>query len=125
MITGRVLLIEDDASIARVVQRGLALKGIEVFVAEDGSTGRDAWMAGSFELVLLDVMLPGIDGIDLCAERRAAGDSTPVILLTARDADEVWDRGRAAGATAYIGKPFAYAHLTEQVLRLLRRDELG
>jgi DNA-binding response OmpR family regulator len=119
----RVLFIEDDANIARIVQRGLALKGIEVTVAEDGPSGRATWAAGAFDLVLLDVMLPGIDGIDLCAERRAAGDRTPVILLTARDEEEVWERGRAAGATDYISKPFAYGQMTERVLRLLPAAE--
>lgn len=123
MSVGRVLLIEDDVRIARIVQRGLALKEIEVIVAEDGSAGRDAWAAGGFDLVLLDVMLPGCDGIELCAERRGGGDTTPVILLTARGEEEIRDRGLAAGAADYITKPFAYAHLTERVLGLLHRDE--
>jgi DNA-binding response OmpR family regulator len=119
MSAGRVLLIEDDVKIARIVQRGLALKSIEVEVAADGPSGREAWATGQYALILLDVMLPGIDGIELCAERRAAGDATPVILLTARDEEEVWERARLAGATEYISKPFAYAHLAEQVARFL------
>lgn len=122
----KVLLIEDDAGIARIVQRGLALVDVAVTVADNGASGRACWTTGAYDLVLLDVMLPGIDGIDLCAERRRAGDQTPVLLLTARDEGEVWARGQAAGATAYIGKPFAYARLAELVLRLLRDSpELG
>ncbi len=119
MSMGRVLVIEDDAKIARMLQRGLSIKDVEVTVAEDGLAGREAWAAGGFDLILLDVMLPGIDGISLCAERRAAGDTTPVILLTARGEESARDRGMAAGATAYITKPFAYADLITRVQDLL------
>ncbi|HYN87077.1 MAG TPA: response regulator, partial [Ardenticatenaceae bacterium] len=73
MSGGRVLVIEDDSKIAGLLQRGLALQGIEVELAEDGLAGRELWASGAFDLVLLDVMLPGVDGITLCAERRAAG----------------------------------------------------
>jgi DNA-binding response OmpR family regulator len=68
----RVLVIEDDDRIAAILRRGLGLKGLAVTVAGDGATGRAAWEAGGFDLVLLDVMLPEIDGVSLCAERRAA-----------------------------------------------------
>ena len=119
MSIGRVLIIEDDAKIGRILMRGLGIKDIDVTLAEDGLAGRDAWATGQFDLVLLDLMLPGIDGISLCAERRAAGDTTPVILLTARGEDEARERGMAAGATDYITKPFAYADLTARVLALL------
>ncbi len=118
----RVLLIEDDPKIARIIQQGLALKGIEVTVADDGSAGRDAWASGRFALILLDVMLPGIDGIELCRERRAAGDATPVILLTARGEETARERGLAAGATDYMTKPFAYADLVARVLSHLQHD---
>ncbi len=115
----RVLVIEDDAKIARILQRGLSIKGIDVTVAEDGISGRELWTAGDFDLILLDVMLPGIDGISLCTERRTAGDTTPVILLTARGEESARDRGMAAGATEYITKPFAYADLIARVQDLL------
>ena len=121
MSEGKVLVIEDDVKIARMLQRGLSIKGIDVTVAEDGSKGREAWATGGFDLVLLDVMLPGIDGISLCRERRAAGDITPVTLLTARGEEGARDRGMAAGATEYITKPFAYAELTARVQELLAR----
>lgn len=119
MSKGRVLVIEDDVKIGKILFRGLGLKDIEVTLATDGLMGRAAWVAGGFDLVLLDVMLPGIDGISLCAERRAAGDTTPVILLTARGEEDARERGMAAGATDYITKPFVYADLTARVLALL------
>ncbi len=119
MSAGRVLVIEDDDRLSRLLNRALSIRDIEVTVAEDGSLGREAWTAGDFDLVILDVMMPGIDGISLCAERRAAGDETPAILLSARDEDEFHKRGMAAGASAYITKPFAYADLISQVEYLL------
>jgi two-component system OmpR family response regulator len=118
--TGRVLVIEDDVRVANLLRRGLKLKEIEVTIAENGSAGREAWKSGEFDLVLLDVMLPEIDGINLCAEMRAANDETPVILLTARDEVETRDRGMAAGATDYIGKPFDLEELISCVKSHLR-----
>lgn len=119
MSAGRILVIEDDDRIAGILVRGLELKGFAVEVAEDGNSGRDAWSTGAFDIVLLDVMLPGIDGVSLCAERRAAGDTTPVLLLTARNEEELRERGLAAGANDYVSKPFAYADLIERIERLL------
>ena len=119
MSAGRILVIEDDDRIADILVCGLELKGFEVEVAEDGNAGRDAWSTGAFDLILLDVMLPGIDGVALCAERRQAGDTTPVILLTARTDDDLRDRGLAAGANDHIPKPFAYADLLARIQRLL------
>lgn len=116
---GRVLVIEDDAGIARLLRRSLGFKGIETTVAEDGFAARRAWKSGGFDLVLLDVTLPELDGIDLCAERRAAGDETPVILLTARDEGEIRERAAAASVTDYIGKPFSYEDLISRVERYL------
>jgi len=115
----RILLIEDDVKIAQIVQRGLRLKGLEVAVAEDGVVGRAAWRNGNFDLILLDVMLPELDGITLCAEQRQAGDTTPVIMLTARGEEEVRTRGMAAGANGYVSKPFAYAELIQAIFRCL------
>jgi DNA-binding response OmpR family regulator len=117
---GRVLVIEDDVAVANLLRRGLGLKGIELTIAENGSAGREAWESGDFDLVLLDVMLPEIDGISLCAEMRAANDDTPVILLTARDEVETKDRGMAAGATDYISKPFDFDALISCVESHLR-----
>jgi DNA-binding response OmpR family regulator len=115
----RILIIEDDPRIASVLRRGLAMRGWAVELAEDGLVGRAAWSSRDFDLVLLDVMLPGIDGIALCAERRAEGDRTPVMLLTARDDDEDRSKGDRAGADAYVTKPFAYGELVSTMERLL------
>lgn len=115
MSRGKVLVIEDDEGISNLLKRGLGLKDIEVTVAGDGQAGRTYWEAGEHDLVLLDVMLPGIDGVDLLAERRAGGDETPVILLTARDEENTKDRSMEAGAQDYVSKPFSYADLLSRV----------
>jgi DNA-binding response OmpR family regulator len=120
---GRVLVVDDDPRIAELLRLGLNVKGLEVTVADDGSRGREVWAAGGFDLVLLDVMLPGIDGISLCEERRAAGDRTPVILLTAREDEEARARGMAAGATDYMTKPFVYPDLISRIALLLPQLE--
>lgn len=119
MNANRVLIVEDDPKLANLLRRGLSLIEVEATVADDGLIGRDLWAAGGFDLVLLDVMLPGIDGISLCAERRAAGDQTPVMLLTARDEENSQSRGMAAGATDYVTKPFSFADLISRVKLLL------
>ena len=115
MSVGRVLVIEDDVAVANLLRRGLGLVGHETTIREDGSAGREAWKSGCFDLVLLDVMLPEVDGITLCSEMRAAGDDTPVILLTARDEDEAQEWSEAAGANDYIGKPFEFEELLARV----------
>jgi two-component system, OmpR family, sensor histidine kinase VicK len=119
----RVLVIEDDPGIADLLRRGLSSEDSEVTVAEDGSSGRDLWASGAFDLVMLDVMLPEVDGISLLAERRSAGDDMPVILLTARDDEDARERGMAAGATDYVGKPFTFPDLISRVELLLSRTE--
>ena len=115
MSTGRVLVIEDDEGISSLLKRGLGMRGIEATVAEDGVAGRIAWESGEHDLVLLDVMLPGVDGVELLAERRAAGSETPVILLTARDEEEAKERGLGAGAQDYVSKPFSFEELLSLV----------
>jgi DNA-binding response OmpR family regulator len=119
MSAPRILVIEDEERIAEILARGLGLQGFAVTVALDGRAGKEAWSSGAFDLILLDVMLPEVDGITLCAERRAAGDQTPVILLTARSDEELRDRGLAAGADDYISKPFVYAELIARIRRHL------
>lgn len=125
-LPARLLVVEDDPAIASVLERGLTLCGWQVMVAEDGLAGRHAWATGTFDLVILDVMLPGLNGMDLCAERRAEGDRTPVLLLTARDDGGYRADGERAGADAYLTKPFAYRDLvatTERLLDEVRRPQ--
>lgn len=116
-----MLVIEDDVAVANLLRRGLELGGNEVTIAEDGAAGREAWKSGEFDLVLLDVMLPEVDGITLCTEIKAANDRTPVILLTASDEDGARERGMAAGATDYLNKPFDLNELLARVRSNLRR----
>lgn len=120
-----ILVIEDDRGIRSMLDRGLRAAGHRPTLAEDVATGRAAWAGGSFDLVLLDVMLPDGNGIELLAERRAHGDVTPTVLLTAREEGELRDRATAAGATTYLPKPFAYPELLACVRRLTGRGEDG
>jgi DNA-binding response OmpR family regulator len=116
-LSARVLVVEDDVRIRGVLDRGLRLAGHLPTMAEDLATGRELWAGGAFDLVLLDVMLPDGDGIDLLAERRAAGDETATVLLTAREESELRERAEAAGVTDYLLKPFAYRDLLACVER--------
>lgn len=120
MTAARVLVIEDDAPLASVLERGLGLAGYEVVTAADGVVGGEWWGHGGFVAVVLDVMLPGQDGIELCRRMRAGGDVTPVVMLTARDDDALRDAGLAAGASAYVTKPFRYAELLALIGDLTR-----
>lgn len=124
-MTARILVIEDDPGVRRVLERGLRLAGHMATMTEDVAGGRVAWEAGSFDLVLLDVMLPDGDGIGLLTERRSAGDVTPTILLTAREESELHQRAVAAGATDYLAKPFVYDDLLERIERLTRVGDAG
>lgn len=116
----RILVIEDERDIADFIRRGLVLKGYEVDVAYDGEQGLAAARERMPDLVVLDLMLPGIDGIEACRRLRAVGD-VPIIILTARDsvADKV--EGLEAGADDYVTKPFAFDELMARVRAALRR----
>lgn len=118
----RVLVVEDDSGIRRVIERGLRLAGHVPSFAEGIDSGRAAWTAGAVDLVLLDVMLPDGNGVELLEERRAAGDRTPVVLLSAREETELRERASVAGATDYLKKPFAYAELLAVVERCTDRS---
>lgn len=117
-MTGHVLVVEDDAPIAGMLERGLALAGYIVEVAPDGPTGFARWSGGGWAAVVLDVMLPGMDGVALCAARRAEGDRTPVVLLTARDDEALRESAARAGVDAFLTKPFAYAELVATLARV-------
>ena len=116
----RVLVIEDEAKIADYVRRGLSEAGYTVDVARDGIEGRYLALDGDYQLVVLDIMLPGIDGFGvLSALRQKRG--TPVLMLTARDRVEDRVQGLQAGADDYLVKPFAFSELLARVGALLRR----
>lgn len=120
-MSARILVVEDDAPLADMLVRGLALAGYEVVSAEDGASGEARWRAGGYAAIILDVMLPARDGIELCRLMRASGDRTPVILLSARDDEAKRSAGLAAGASAYVTKPFVYADLVALIRDLERR----
>lgn len=116
-----VLVVEDEPAMAAVLRDNLEAEGYRVSLASDGRSGEAAWSRCEVDLVVLDVMLPGIDGFALCERRREAGDQTPVLFLSARGEPEDRVRGLRAGGDDYLAKPF---HLPEFVLRveaLLRR----
>lgn len=117
----RVLLVEDDIKLASMIRRGLRGDGTAVDVA---IKGEDAlWMAGStdYDAILLDVMLPGIDGFDTCRRLRADGIWAPVLMLTARDSVEDRVAGLDGGADDYLTKPFSFTELRARLRALVRR----
>ncbi len=117
----RILIIEDESKVAHAVGDGLRAEGYDAAVAGTGDDGLALLRAAPFDLVVLDLMLPGRSGLEVLAELRRAGDSTPVLVLTARDtvADRV--SGLDAGADDYLVKPFAFAELLARIRALLRR----
>ncbi|HWL62285.1 MAG TPA: response regulator transcription factor [Steroidobacteraceae bacterium] len=117
----RLLLIEDDSKTAAAVGAGLDAEGYEVAVARDGTEGSRRLDAQAFDLIVLDWMLPGRDGMQILCSLRARGREPPVLLLTARDAVEDRVKGLDAGADDYLVKPFAFAELLARIRALLRR----
>jgi len=118
----RVLLVEDESRIAEFIRKGLSEYGYAVDVAHDGEEAL-AWVdVAEFDIVVLDVMLPVRDGIEVCRELRERGVQTPVLMLTARDAIEDRVRGLDSGADDYLVKPFAFAELLARLRALARRE---
>jgi two-component system copper resistance phosphate regulon response regulator CusR len=117
----RVLIIEDDEKTARAIASGLESGGFSAAIAHTGEEGFSLLNAESFDLVVLDWMLPGRDGIEILRMLRARGSKTPVLLLTARDAVEDRVLGLESGADDYLVKPFAFAELLARIRSLLRR----
>ncbi|CAN5626973.1 response regulator transcription factor [soil metagenome] len=118
-----LLFVEDDPSIASMLRRGLSFEGYSVALVTTGAEALTAIRGGMPDLIVLDVMLPGINGIEVCRRIRAAGEDVPILMLTARD--EVTDRvaGLDAGADDYLIKPFAFEELVARLRALLRRSD--
>jgi two-component system copper resistance phosphate regulon response regulator CusR len=117
----RVLIVEDDIEIAGLVARGLVDQGIDAAVETTFAGGRSRAILGTFDVIVLDVMLPGGNGFALCRDLRARGIGTPVLMLTARDAVDDRVQGFDAGGDDYLTKPFAFRELLARVRALARR----
>ncbi|MFE0632192.1 response regulator transcription factor [Streptomyces sp. NPDC058864] len=121
----RLLIVEDERSLAASLAKGLTAEGFAVDVVHDG--GEALHQAGQqpYDLILLDIMLPGMNGYRVCAALRAAGDDTPILMLTAKDGVYDEAEGLDTGADDYLTKPFAYVVLLARVRALLRRRSRG
>jgi two-component system, OmpR family, copper resistance phosphate regulon response regulator CusR len=117
----RLLIIEDERKVLRSLERGLQAEGYDVAAAATGEAGYLQAMAEPFDCLVLDIMLPGRDGLQVLADLRRAGKTAPVLILTARDAVEDRVIGLDAGADDYLVKPFAFAELLARLRVLLRR----
>lgn len=116
----RILIVEDEPDIAQALEDDLRLEGYEVEVARDGHSGAARGKDPAFDLILLDVMLPGKDGFDVCREIRKAGVNTPVLFLTARTHETEKVMGLDLGASDYITKPFSPRELRARIRARLR-----
>jgi len=119
-----ILVVEDEAKIAAFVQQGLEETGYHVTVARDGEAGLLEAQFNNYDLVILDVMLPKLDGIAVARKLRAARKATPILMLTARDSEKDKILGLDVGADDYLTKPFSFGEFLARVRALLRRDTL-
>ena len=119
----RVLIVDDEPAVRAALDRALRLDGYEVELAADGREALDRLADVRLDAVVLDVAMPGIDGLEVCRRLRDAGDRTPVLMLTARDAVDDRVAGLDAGADDYLVKPFALKELKARLRALLRRAE--
>jgi DNA-binding response OmpR family regulator len=121
MSTPRLLLIEDEPALARGLSDALKANGFDVTVASDGQAGLDAALRGESELIVLDIMLPGVNGYEICREVRAHGLDVPIVMLTAKGQESDIILGLDLGADDYITKPFRTGELIARVKAFLRR----
>ena len=121
--TMHILVVEDEKRLAYLLRRVLLEERHTVDLAHDGHTGLDLALSDTYDVVILDLMLPGIDGLEVCRQMRAEKIMTPVLMLTARGAIEDRVTGLNAGADDYLTKPFAMEELLARVNALLRRRE--
>ena len=116
-----VLVVEDNRALAELLRRGLSQERHVVDLAHDGIDGLERAASGAYDAVILDLMLPGLDGIDLARRLRADGATTPVLMLTARDSLHERLRGFDAGADDYLAKPFSFEELLARLRAVTRR----
>ena len=120
----KILLIEDEPGIARLIRRGLEDAGYAVEATANGRLGLEMAQEKSYNLLLLDLMVPGLDGWQVCESLRASGSQLPILMLTARDSVPDRVRGLDMGADDYLPKPFEFPELLARVRALLRRDRV-
>lgn len=120
-VTMRILVVEDEKKSANALEKGLRETGYDVDVADKGDSGLQMALDHDYDLVVLDIMLPGRDGWSVMSEMRKAGKKTPVLFLTARDGVEDRVKGLELGADDYLVKPFAFSELQARVKTILRR----
>ncbi|HXQ19968.1 MAG TPA: response regulator transcription factor [Acidimicrobiales bacterium] len=121
----KILVVDDDPAVSGSLERALRLEGYEVETAADGTSALHALALASPDAMVLDLGLPDLDGLEVCRRLRSAGDDTPVLMLTARDAVNDRVQGLDAGADDYLVKPFALAELLARLRALLRRRSEG
>lgn len=119
----RILVIEDEPTLSKLLSYNLEQEGYETVVIDNGQSGFEAALSGSFDLILLDLMLPGLNGFEVLAKLRRKEVTTPVIILTARTAEEEVVQGLKLGADDYITKPFGVTELLARVSAVLRRSK--
>jgi len=119
----KILVVEDEHRIAHYIKKGLEMKSYVVDVAYDGEAGLDLAMADDYDLIVLDRMLPKLDGVEFCAQLRAVKNHVLILMLTAKNEIDERVEGLDAGADDYLGKPFAFTELLARIRALARRPQ--
>ena len=119
----RILLVEDERRLSNVVEKGLTEEGFAVDTAFDGEEGQYLAESENYDLVILDIMLPKVDGLTICRELRAKNIKTPILMLTAKTTVEDKAAGLDSGADDYLSKPFAFLELRSRIHALIRRSK--
>ncbi|MGB0898840.1 MAG: response regulator transcription factor [Psychrobium sp.] len=120
-----ILIVEDEVDLANLIEITLINAGFEVSKANDGKTGLSLALSGNFDLMMLDIMLPEVDGLEICRQVRLNDPSTPIMMLTARDTETDRIMGLNMGADDYLTKPFSIRELEARVRALFRRSQLN
>lgn len=121
----KLLIVEDEPNLLSVLRKGLSEKNFDVSAALDGTTALEMLASNVFDVVVLDVMLPDINGIEICRRLRTAGNFVPILMLTALDSSENVVTGLNAGADDYMAKPFKFSELEARINALARRSQQG
>jgi two-component system, OmpR family, copper resistance phosphate regulon response regulator CusR len=119
----KILLVEDEVHVVSFIKRGLSEEGFEVSVAFDGKTGLGMALSGQFDLIILDIMIPEMNGLDVCREIRKENQTIPILFLTALGTSDNIVHGLGLGADDYLVKPFKFVELVARIKTLLRRTE--